>query len=138
MYDVGRRSGTTSNSNNIWVSEGQAWLRSVLRLGIATLLGAVLPSRQSRDVVSGRARYEITCIVWRRATCPVAACRNGAQINIRPFFFTRCAVLPPPSYARDGANVTLRGISLFDNAVARGSVVFIVNSELQTYQVRTK
>ena len=42
------------------------------------------------------------------------------------------------SYARDGATVELRGVSLFDNTVARGSVVFVVDSVLKTYQVRRK
>lgn len=41
------------------------------------------------------------------------------------------------SYARDGSTVVLRGISLVDNFVARGSVVFVVDSHLKTYQVRT-
>lgn len=40
------------------------------------------------------------------------------------------------SYAREGANVTLRGVTLSDNKVARGSVVFLVDSSLQTYQVQ--
>lgn len=47
-------------------------------------------------------------------------------------------MLLSPSYARDFTTVVLRGISLFGNAVARGSVVFVVNSVLETYQVRTK
>lgn len=32
----------------------------------------------------------------------------------------------------------LKGISLFDNAVARGSVIFVVNSVLKTDQVRVE
>lgn len=47
-------------------------------------------------------------------------------------------MLLPCSYARDHANVSLRGISVSDNSVARGSVIFVVNSVLETYQVRTK
>lgn len=39
------------------------------------------------------------------------------------------------SYARDGAKVTLRNMSLFDNVVARGSVLFAVDSYLWTHQV---
>ena len=47
-------------------------------------------------------------------------------------------LLLPSSYARDHANVSLRGISVSENSVARGSVIFVVNSVLETYQVRTK
>lgn len=47
-------------------------------------------------------------------------------------------LLPLRSYARDNATVELRGISLFGNTVARGSVVFVVDSVLKTYQVRTR
>lgn len=49
-----------------------------------------------------------------------------------------CAVLLPPSYARDNTTVVIEGISVFENTVARGSVVFVVNSVLNTSQVRTK
>lgn len=51
--------------------------------------------------------------------------------EISPFFLS-CLVF---SYARSGANVTLRGISLFDNDVARGSVAFVIESTLYAYQV---
>lgn len=40
------------------------------------------------------------------------------------------------SYARADATVNVRGVSLTDNVVARGSVVFVVASTLRTYQVR--
>ena len=40
------------------------------------------------------------------------------------------------SYARDNATVSLQGMSLVDNTVARGSVIFVIDSVLQTYQVR--
>ena len=40
------------------------------------------------------------------------------------------------SYARDNATVVLRGISVLDNVVARGSGIFVVDSVLKTYQVR--
>ena len=46
------------------------------------------------------------------------------------FFFLRCA-----SYARGDANITIRGVNLSENAIARGSVVFLASSFLYTYQV---
>lgn len=39
------------------------------------------------------------------------------------------------SYARENAHVTLRGLEASDNFVTRGSVMFIDNSTLSTYQV---
>lgn len=39
------------------------------------------------------------------------------------------------SYAREYTTVTLRGVSVVGNVVARGSVVFVVASTLMTYQV---
>lgn len=42
------------------------------------------------------------------------------------------------SYARDDTTVELSGMSLFDNTGARGSVIFMVNSDLKTNKVRTK
>ena len=39
------------------------------------------------------------------------------------------------SYARDDANITIRGATLSDNVVARGSVAFILSSYLYTDQV---
>lgn len=40
-------------------------------------------------------------------------------------------------YARDNTTVILTGMSLVDNEVARGAVVFVADSYLETYQVRT-
>lgn len=42
-----------------------------------------------------------------------------------------------PRYARDETTVILTGVSLVDNAVARGAVVFVAESNLKTYEVRT-
>lgn len=39
-------------------------------------------------------------------------------------------------YAREGANVTLQGVSVVHNVVSRGSVAFVVDSELFAYEVR--
>ena len=39
------------------------------------------------------------------------------------------------SYAREQANITLHGVSLVDNIIARGSVVFVVSSTFRTDQV---
>ena len=46
-----------------------------------------------------------------------------------------CAMFLPSSYARDQTTVELKGVSLFNNAVVRGSVVFVVGSVLMTDQV---
>lgn len=58
----------------------------------------------------------------------------------RTAFFTCCTMLPPPycSYARTNTTVVIQGASLFGNSLARGSTVFVVDSILKTYQVRTK
>lgn len=39
------------------------------------------------------------------------------------------------SYARDGSSVTLRGNTLYDNTVTRGSVIIMVASQLRTIEV---
>lgn len=44
-------------------------------------------------------------------------------------------VLCPCSYAREDSTVVLTGVTLFDNLVPRGSVVFLVESTLKAYQV---
>lgn len=43
-----------------------------------------------------------------------------------------------PRYARNNVSVELRGVSVFGNNIPRGSVIFMVASKLETYQVRTK
>eukprot|EP00904_Undaria_pinnatifida_P010820 jgi/Undpi1/6869/HiC_scaffold_21.g09345.m1 len=46
------------------------------------------------------------------------------------------AIAGPAIYARDGSTVKLTGISLYDNTAARGSMVFVVRSVLETSQVK--
>ena len=46
------------------------------------------------------------------------------------------AVVLQSSYARANANVILQGMSLVDNIGARGSVIFLISSHVQIYQVR--
>ncbi|CAN0330304.1 unnamed protein product [Ascophyllum nodosum] len=45
------------------------------------------------------------------------------------------ALAGPAIYAREGVLVTLQGIIISDNTIARGSVVFIVSSKVYAYQV---
>ena len=47
-------------------------------------------------------------------------------------------VLLQPGYARENSKVVLRGVSLVDNVVRRGSVIFAADSHLTTYQVRLR
>lgn len=54
------------------------------------------------------------------------------------FVLCIAAMCNQPSYARDSVSVKLQDMSLFDNSIARGSVIFLVDSDLVTYQVRTK
>ncbi|CAM9101274.1 unnamed protein product, partial [Laminaria digitata] len=45
------------------------------------------------------------------------------------------AITGPGIYARANTTVILQGMSLVDNTGARGSVIFVISSHLQTYQV---
>lgn len=80
----------------------------------------------------------IVCTVLPHSIALVSANRNKAHRNTlpQPDCLTVTCYELLRRYARDGAVVELRGISLFDNNVARGSVVFVVDSTLKTYQVR--
>lgn len=49
-----------------------------------------------------------------------------------------CMAVVGPRYARDNVYVELREVSVIDNNIPRGSVIFLVNSTLETNQVRTK
>lgn len=50
-------------------------------------------------------------------------------------YFPLYIVTMKPSYARDSASLTLVEISVFDNTMPRGSLIFLVDSDLVTYQV---
>lgn len=52
--------------------------------------------------------------------------------------FVLCIALAEPRYARNNVSVELRGMSVFNNDIPRGSVIFVVDSKLETYEVRTK
>lgn len=41
-----------------------------------------------------------------------------------------------PSYAREDTKVVLQDMSLVDNSVSRGSVIVLIASQLETFQVR--
>ncbi|CAN0454647.1 unnamed protein product, partial [Ascophyllum nodosum] len=47
----------------------------------------------------------------------------------------KAAITGPAIYARDDAYITIRGATLSDNVIARGSVAFILSSYLYTDQV---
>ncbi|CBJ26637.1 adhesin-like protein [Ectocarpus siliculosus] len=59
---------------------------------------------------------------------------EGAKLEWGCDLVNNSALAGPAIYARDNAEVVLRGVELYDNVVARGSVVFIVSSNLTTYQ----
>lgn len=94
------------------------------------------------EVITRETLRSVGCVSGRtlvpRSNClvPVHRCDVTQTMISTTRFVSHAAGLF--SYARDGADVELRGVSLFDNTVARGSVVFVVNSVLKTYQVRTQ
>ncbi|CAN0005479.1 unnamed protein product [Ectocarpus fasciculatus] len=59
---------------------------------------------------------------------------EGAKLEWGCDLVNNYALAGPAIYARDKAEVVLRGVELYDNVVARGSVVFVVSSNLTTYQ----
>ncbi|CAN0356022.1 unnamed protein product, partial [Ectocarpus sp. 12 AP-2014] len=59
---------------------------------------------------------------------------EGAKLEWGCDLVDNYALAGPAIYARDKAEVVLRGVELYDNVVARGSVVFVVSSNLTTYQ----
>ncbi|CAM9271368.1 unnamed protein product, partial [Ectocarpus sp. 8 AP-2014] len=59
---------------------------------------------------------------------------EGAKLEWGCDLVNNSALAGPAIYARDNADVVLRGVELYDNVVARGSVVFVVSSNLTTYQ----
>ncbi|CAM9462085.1 unnamed protein product, partial [Ectocarpus sp. 12 AP-2014] len=59
---------------------------------------------------------------------------EGAKLEWGCDLVNNSALAGPAIYARDKAEVVLRGVELSDNVVARGSVVFVVSSNLTTYQ----
>ena len=76
-----------------------------------------------------------------------ARARNGIRgcylhVLVMHFFIAVLSCWPPlffflrrASYARDDAKITIRGVALSENAIARGSVVFLASSSLYTNQV---
>ncbi|CBJ32402.1 adhesin-like protein [Ectocarpus siliculosus] len=60
---------------------------------------------------------------------------DGANLEWECHLRENSALIGPAIYARDNAVVTLSGVEVSDNFVTRGSAIFVVNSELITYQV---
>ncbi|CAN0008375.1 unnamed protein product, partial [Scytosiphon promiscuus] len=60
---------------------------------------------------------------------------EGASLEWGCDLSNNMALAGPAIYARDGADVVLRGVQICDNFVARGSAVFIVSSNLTTFEV---
>eukprot|EP00904_Undaria_pinnatifida_P010819 jgi/Undpi1/6868/HiC_scaffold_21.g09344.m1 len=60
---------------------------------------------------------------------------NGVTLDWACHIEQSFALAGPAIYARDQTTVELKGVSLFNNTVVRGSVVFVVSSVLMTDQV---
>ncbi|CBJ33130.1 polymorphic outer membrane protein [Ectocarpus siliculosus] len=60
---------------------------------------------------------------------------DGANLEWECNLRENSALIGPAIYARDNAVVALSGVEVSDNFVTRGSAIFVVNSELITYQV---
>jgi len=79
----------------------------------------------------------VTCLnPARLADVPVVVV-SRPRYNVS-YHLVFCVAVLKRSYARDSASVRLCKMSLFDNTVARGSVIVLVYSDLQTYEVRNK
>lgn len=81
----------------------------------------------------------VSCALGSRALVPPDAApsqRSLLPCTADAMAFVSCTPHAMPcSYARE-SNITLLGVELSNNTISRGSVIFLVSSELNTYQVK--